>query len=549
MKFAVLYKKLGVPEKILLLLALAYGAAFLWPTPSDPDPIAPSPRLVIRGLVGLMVYVVGIIVAFRLILRGIRKAIWRLRNRLIVSYLFIAVVPMTLMLTLVGLGLYALIGQTAIYSVNAELDRRLASKGAGGRMPNSEMLADLVPGLGDVFLIGDDTNFAAQNFRRVHVPPPLNRFDIEVTWIWPVTFESKSVVLAVRSRPSAVLRHLFGQSAGDWAQTVLLGAYIVGGFFLAALLTSVIIGVSITRSITAAVHQIYEGTQRVRQGDFTHRISLKGNDQLAEVSTSFNQMTGNLQRLIEVEKEKERLHSELEIAREVQGRLFPKSAPILKTLELTGVCHAAQMVSGDYYDFVAMDGSGLALAIGDVAGKGISAALLMAAIQSVMRTQLTDATSMISPAKLVTLLNRQLYANTSPEKYATFFFGIYDDATSTLTYTNAGHLPPILVRAGRASLLEVTGTVVGAFPMVRYEERRLILEPGDLLMAYTDGITEPENAYGEMFGEERLMDLLIKFQGFDANEIIARIAESVEEWTSSSEQQDDMTTIVARRVA
>ena len=159
----------------------------------------------------------------------------------------------------------------------------------------------------------------------------------------------------------------------------------------------------------------------------------------------------------------------------MQKQLFPKDVPYTRTLELKGVCSPARMVSGDYYDFMALGEESLAFAIGDVAGKGISAALLMATIQSTMRTQLgaTNGASprLLSTAKLVATLNRQLYANTSLEKYATFYFALYHEDTHSLTYTNAGHLSPMLLRAGEMQMLESTGTVVGAFPMARYEER------------------------------------------------------------------------------
>jgi sigma-B regulation protein RsbU (phosphoserine phosphatase) len=130
----------------------------------------------------------------------------------------------------------------------------------------------------------------------------------------------------------------------------------------------------------------------------------------------------------------------------------------------------------------------------------------------------------------------------------TFYFGIYDDTTGMLTYTNGGHPPPILIRDGTATKLEVTGTVVGAFPASRYEERQIALASGDLLVAYTDGITEPENAYGEMFGEERLIDLLVKYQSAGASEIVSRSLEAALQWTGSPELQDDMTMLIAQRV-
>jgi sigma-B regulation protein RsbU (phosphoserine phosphatase) len=309
-------------------------------------------------------------------------------------------------------------------------------------------------------------------------------------------------------------------------------------------------GIRVTRSMTGAVHEIYEGTRRVKEGDFSYRIPVKGNDQLAEMGASFNTMTENLGQLIVVAKEKERLQSELEIASEVQNQLFPKDVPSAKTLQLKGVCKPARMVSGDYYDFMTLPGSELAFAIGDVAGKGISAALLMATIQSTMRTQLSATNNgdvlHFSAAKLVAQLNKQLYANTTPEKYATFFFAIYDEARKSLTYTNAGHLSPMLVRNGEFTDLKPSGTVVGAFPFAKYEERTVELEQGDIVVAYTDGIVEPENPYGEMFGEDRLKDYILRYGRTDSSEIIARTMDAVIQWTGSDELSDDMTMIVAR---
>ena len=317
-------------------------------------------------------------------------------------------------------------------------------------------------------------------------------------------------------------------------------------------MVSLVAGIQLSRTITGAVHELYEGTLHVKEADFSYRIPVKGNDQLAELNSSFNTMTENLGRLLVVAKEKERLESELEIAREVQNQLFPKDVPYVKTLELKGVCHPARMVSGDYYDFMPLPNDGLAFAIGDVAGKGISAALLMATIQSTMRMQLTardgEAPHVLSTAYMVSTLNRQLYATTAPEKYATFYFAMYDEANHALTYTNAGHLAPMILRGGAFQMMESTGTVVGAFPFATYEEKTVTLEHGDVLMAYTDGIVEPENAYGEMFGEDRLKDLLVKYARADSAEIIALTMEAVVLWTGSSELQDDMTMVLARRI-
>ncbi|MBM3773824.1 MAG: PP2C family protein-serine/threonine phosphatase, partial [Acidobacteria bacterium] len=315
---------------------------------------------------------------------------------------------------------------------------------------------------------------------------------------------------------------------------------------------------------TGAVHELYLGTHKVKDGDFAHRIQVRGADQLAELGVSFNRMTENLGRLLAVEKEKERLQAEISIAREVQSRLFPRAVPRLETLQIAGACQPARSVSGDYYDILAVEESSLCLALGDVAGKGISAALLMASIQSIMRTQLSlgqpkrafagapsgswNGMGRISTAEMVSQLNRQLYASTSPEKYATFFFGLYEEASGLLTYTNAGHPPPVLLRRGEPERLEVTGTVVGAFPRAGYDERSLTLAPGDLLVAFTDGVTEAENEYGRMFGEERLIELLARHGSEELQGLIRRVMESVAGWAGAAEPQDDMTLLAARRI-
>src|SRR3954451_5197713 len=423
-----------------------------------------------------------------------------------------------------------------------------------------ELLAALVPGLGDVNFV---RTRAVQRSpllghpQTSHVPAPKNAFDVKIRGYiplvvprWESPADQQELLLVVDSRVSTVLGMVFQK--GDWAEKALGVFVAVGILFMVVERVSLIAGVKLSRTITGAVHELYLGTRHIKEGDFSYRIPPKGNDQLAELAQSFNSMTENLGRLIVVAKEKERLESELAIAREVQNQLFPKDVPFTRTLELKGVCNPARMVSGDYYDFMALTENALAFAIGDVAGKGISAALLMATIQSTMRTQLSTTNGTgpghLSTSKLVSNLNRQLYATTAPEKYATFYFAIYDDATRTLRYTNAGHLAPIVVRGNTITTLDSTGTVVGAFPIARYGEKHLQMEQGDMLVAYTDGIVEPENAYGEMFGEDRLKDLLIKYANVDSSEIIARTMEAVNVWTGAGELQDDMTMVVARRL-
>jgi sigma-B regulation protein RsbU (phosphoserine phosphatase) len=205
--------------------------------------------------------------------------------------------------------------------------------------------------------------------------------------------------------------------------------------------------------------------------------------------------------------------------------------PKLQTLELTGVCDPARVVSGDYYDFIQLDQQSTALVIGDISGKGISAA----------------SNGALSTALLVSRLNQQLYENTPPEKYATFYCAIYDDHSGHLTYTNAGHLAPILIRNGNIIRLDSNGMAVGLFPDFSYEQSVIQLQTGDLLMAFTDGVTEAENKQGEQFGEERLIDLLILHRDKPLADIVRIVTNAVTDW-GGDDSQDDTTILLARRI-
>jgi sigma-B regulation protein RsbU (phosphoserine phosphatase) len=622
----------------------------------------PSLGLVrLAALIGLLA--TGVWLSVRLLRRLAGPVLWRLRNRLLVTYLFIAALPILLVAALVTLGGISLVSQLAVYMVTSQLDRRIETLASftdsvvhtdpairtnvmtrsldlfyrdrfpgieillreGGQQirypeeateatipaplegwqPTSrvlvrdgkfflwsyaktpagdvtvmapltrEFLGKLVPNLGQVD-IGGATSTAQENvaeearditFTGPPLPPAKYRFDSDVRWFATLPVDDwnhpgkkgEELIIAVRSRVSAVFSQVFNHK--DELQATLQGFLIAFlGVFVVVEIVSLVIGFGLARTITGAVHRLYEGTQRVIAGDFSHRIDVTGKDQLAELGLSFNRMTEHLEKLLVVAKEKERLESEIEIAREVQSQLFPHEVPELRTLRIKAACQPARLVSGDYYDFQSVGDSEVALAIADVAGKGISAALLMAALQSSLRIQLQMPAEVlagggnghlgagISTSRLVSNLNRQLHSTTSAEKYATFFLGVYDESSSTFTYTNAGHLSPMLVRDGAVELLEVNGTVVGAFPFSEYDESRVQLRPGDLLVCYTDGVTEPENEFGEMFGEERLMELLLRNSQRPEEEIIQLVLDSVRQWTGSEELQDDMTLLLARRV-
>jgi sigma-B regulation protein RsbU (phosphoserine phosphatase) len=398
------------------------------------------------------------------------------------------------------------------------------------------------------------------------------------------TGERDSVFFTVQSRPSRLYNQLFGSSLSGVVTDVLRVSLIIlcVSFGLIELL-ALWMALRLSRTITASVTDLYNATQYIDRGDLNYRIRVTRNDQLAELSRSFNTMTGSLQRLLVEQKEKERLQNELSIAQEVQANLFPQRAQGLEKLELHGVCRPARSVSGDYYDFLvfheeAHNGvssrkeTGVGIAIGDISGKGISAALLMATLHSAVRAYRFASEELIfaesnlagltasreeygrdcdelfqSPGRILSLLNRHLYRSTQPEKYATLFLAHYNAASSRLTYSNAGQLPPLVLgQDGSIRRLDQGGTVVGLMDGMHYDEDSFHLQPGDILVAYSDGVTEPENDFGE-FGEERMMEVVSRYRDQPLHVISTQVMLALDAWIGADEQPDDITLVLARQ--
>ncbi len=364
-----------------------------------------------------------------------------------------------------------------------------------------------------------------------------------------------SQVLFVELSMSRLIQNLF-RSESNVSKTIVGVLQIVIGFFLVVEIISLIFGILLTKSITSAVYNLDRGTQFIQRGDFSHRIMVRSDDQLGALAESFNQMTEYVQSLVKERVQKERLERELEIAKEVQEQLFPRQAPKMKNLELTGLCLPARVVSGDYYDFLAFNDRRMGLALGDICGKGISAALLMANLQATLRSNVTNSfkdfeddsagAGSASVSRVVTHVNRQIYHHTSANKFATFFYAVYDGRQPSLTYCNAGHNPPLFLNGDGCRRLMTGGTVVGIFPDAIYEEETVELKPGDILLAYTDGISESVNEYGEEFGEERIVQILERNRHLSAEMIQKIIVERVLEWSFEEERDDDMTLIIAK---
>jgi phosphoserine phosphatase RsbU/P len=409
------------------------------------------------------------------------------------------------------------------------------------------------------------------------LPPAKNFLDVPVEFFAPLdtvdwsTGKTQSVILAVTSRPSLLYQQLFTTSlqTGTVVQRILIGVAVL---FCVLELIAFFIAVRLNQTITESIHDLYLATTEIDKGNLLHRIAVKRRDQLAALSSSFNRMAASLARLLVEQREKQRLENELTIAQEVQANLFPQGRLSLKTLELHGICRPARTVSGDYYDFLILSETQLLLAMGDISGKGISAALLMASLHSAVRayrfageeledarmpsgsrrygTQLLESgrlTLFESPGKMLELLNRHLYRTTQPEKYATLFLAYYDAESSRLTYSNGGQIPPlVLCSDGSIQRLDCGGTVVGLMDDVRYEEASVGLHPGDLLIAYSDGVTEPENEFGD-FGEERLVDIVQRNRHLPLSSISDQVLQALRAWIGEQEQPDDITLVLARQ--
>ena len=596
---------------------------------------------------------------------GYRPLLWRLRNRLIITYLFIGVMPILLLLLMGGIAGYLFAGQFATYVVFSDLQSELLHlqaandalaaqlfplEGAGklneqiaqqytrasderfpgrtvtlSRQGQGFVLATdgtelaLHPAPIPAFILGDFTGFVQDGamlhlrairlaegkrqlalvsdilitpnllaptakrlgsitlfaaFKRVDAGEVSRRthwFDATLAFStlfdtvdWSTGDKRRPGLIYVVTRPSMLYATLF-ETLGDKATIFRDLLALVAIFFGIIELAALYIGIRLSRSMTSAVSELYQATEYVNRGDLSHRIQIRGHDQMAALEGSFNSMSGSLAKLINEQKEKQRLENELSIAYEVQDLLFPHTVTDISSLEVHGVCVPARTVSGDYYDFIPLGTDRLMLAVGDISGKGISAALLMATVHAYVRayslepemamvpalqrgdSRMEDhGESQLAPATLMTTLNYQIFRSTPAAKYATLFLGYYDPNARVLTYCNAGHLPPILLRAsGEAFPLEVNGTVVGLFEGVTYDESTVAMEPGDILVAYSDGVTEPENEFGE-FGEDRLVALLREHRDKPLPRITEIITGAVADWIGAEEQPDDITVVLAR---
>jgi phosphoserine phosphatase RsbU/P len=371
---------------------------------------------------------------------------------------------------------------------------------------------------------------------------------LEATYIEPgeKAGEKQPVFASFSARPSKLNARIFS-SLGEFSSSTVFGFELVAVFLLLIGILGLITGFVLMQAITGAVAELYRATQFVQAGDLTHKVKIERRDQLGILGESFNLMTDSIRSLIEEQKQRQRLENEISIAREVQNQLFPQRMPSVPGVEIEAICKAARTVSGDYYDFIQLSPTRIAVAIADISGKGISAALLMASLQAALRSQLlASGSDSMSTAELVSRLNRHLVRNTADDRFATFFVAVYDSATRLLRYTNAGHLPSFCICGDHAFYLDKGGMVLGVFEEYVFEEGVETVPPNSILVGYSDGLVEPENVYGEEFGIARLRDAAIRLGASSPSVVAQGMMQAAEEWAGTPEQADDMTVVVAR---
>jgi serine phosphatase RsbU (regulator of sigma subunit) len=344
-----------------------------------------------------------------------------------------------------------------------------------------------------------------------------------------------------------------GTAGQSFGQTLLVVLLVIGVLFLIIEALALAVGLALARSITGSVHALFAGTERVRRGDFTHKIEVQAQDQLGEIATSFNSMTASIEDLLREQAEKKRLEEELRIAHEIQMSLLPQGPLGMPGLSVTALCVPAREVGGDYYDLLPLDDHRVGVLIADVSGKGTSAALYMAELKGLV---LSLSRIHTSPRDLLIMANRIIAEHLDARSFITMTYAVLDLRARTLTYARAGHTPLMYLPAAGASrqlrVLTPDGMVVGlkldngeTFERLLREEVVTIHEH-DLFLLFTDGISEAMNAEDECFGETRLAAIIEEHAHLPSEELRERVLREIAAFVGDAPAHDDMTLILLR---
>ena len=370
------------------------------------------------------------------------------------------------------------------------------------------------------------------------------------------TGERRPLTVAITSSLAEMYRRMTPAEGGGTSVGLglLLLVIVVGVLLLIIQIIAFVMGLALARSITGSVHELFEGTERVQRGDFTHKITIRSRDQLGQLAESFNSMTASIENLLEQKAEKERLEQELRIARSIQMSLLPQGHFPTAGYMLTAHCEPARQVGGDYYDYLRIDSDRLGILIADVSGKGTSAALYMAELKGIV---LSLSRMHDSPRALLIDANRILSGHLDSRSFITVTYAVLDVRQRTLRYARAGHCPLIYMPGpGAASrepqILMPDGMVVGLqiddhelFPRL-LEESTITVGAGDLFCLYTDGISETMNPQGDLFGDQRLASLIGGHADMPSEQLRERILRDVRAFAGTAVQQDDMTMVLLK---
>jgi serine phosphatase RsbU (regulator of sigma subunit) len=396
---------------------------------------------------------------------------------------------------------------------------------------------------------------------RVHSPSQQVLSTIQRDFI-PGISRSAAVVLTVRNWETGVTEDWVAYSvrpsySNTFEDVARLGSQTANWVWLLAALSLTVLlldaagvwlSIRFGSEIATTVDDLSSAAHQIASGNFGWRTPVRSKDQLGDLSCNFNEMAIALEQLQKDEAARLRLDSELQIARSVQQYLYPHVAPVLRGATVSGRTLAARTIGGDLYDFFDLGPERIGILCADVSGKGIPAALMMANLQAVARAHFGDSIDgpAAPPAHFVEILNQQLAGRFGDNRYATLFWAEYDAHTSVLTYVNAGHPSPILrYSTGEIERLNSVGVPVGMFANTRYTAKTLNMRPGSRLVIFTDGLTDAENAAGEDFGDERLIEFCSNIAaGMNAKGVADRLMQAVAEWSGGRERFDDTTVVV-----
>src|SRR3954468_21164153 len=365
-----------------------------------------------------------------------------------------------------------------------------------------------------------------------------------------------TVVATLRISIGEIYSRISTQAAGGrrYSQGLLVTLVVIGVLFLIIQAVAFLAGLALARSITGSVHELFVGTERVRRGDFRHKIDIKARDQLGELAESFNSMTASIEDLLRVEAEKKRLEDELRIAHEIQMSLLPHGPLSMPGISVTALCVPAREVGGDYYDVLPLDDDRVGVLIADVSGKGTSAALYMAELKGLV---LSLSRIHRSPRDLLIDANRIIANDLDARSFITMTYAVLDLPARTITYARPGHTPLIYVPGStvgleRLQVLAPDGLVLGLkidkgelFERLLKEDT-IPINPGDLYLFFTDGITEAMNEGDDCFGETRLAHLVQEHAHLPSDQLRERVLREIAAFVGAAPQHDDMTMILLR---